>query len=817
MRKLSIGRAVRAGLLGVTLLLGAVSAFAVAGIFDARQEYEDKLADSYDLQVSAGRLLTAGVIEAAVLQRRGERAARAGALAREAFAEESRTAARLARSDPESADMVRRRIAAQERARRAAGSERPSPNAPDPLGSALLTARELSRDLSARQEKRRAEAREDAHDDTRRSVIAAVATGIAALIGAMALIALLVASMRRPLDQLVGATGRLAGGDLDSRVEPSGPRELRDLGESFNAMAGELDTAQRRLAEERQRLAVTIESLGDALVVCDADGSVSSVNPRAADLVPELVPGAASQGPDSPLPEREAARAHEVLVDRDERTLAVTAADLEGTGEGVVWTIRDVSERARLERLKSEFVATASHELRSPLTSIKGFVELLSRSDGLDAKQREFVDVILLSTNRLVDLVNDLLDVARIEAGQFEIHRRPTDVVEAVREVTTLIGPRIAGKTQELEVNLPRLFPLALADPARVRQIATNLLTNAHLYTPSGGQIVVTLSAEEHSVVLTVSDTGRGMGAEEREHIFDRFYRGPDGRTVPGTGLGLSVVKSLVSLHSGSIAVESEPGVGSVFTVRIPRQPVEEGGPLPREALRGRRVLVVDDEPEIAALIAANLEPYDVETTIAHSGAEALEHLRRERFDAITLDILMPGMSGFDVLEQIRADPQLSRTSVVFVSVYSGREALAGEWTVAKPIDADQLTDALGSAVLSGRTRVLVVGRDSVRPRLEPALTRLGLDHDWVSSGTSAARMCQERRYEIALVDAGMRSPQAVIQGLDLRGRRLGRAVLLFTTGEEGAQMVATLGAEPVPVEEAAAAVLQVLSETAAG
>ncbi|MEA2386706.1 MAG: hypothetical protein QOJ22_880 [Thermoleophilaceae bacterium] len=817
MRKLSIGRAVRAGLLGVTLLLGAVSAFAVAGIFDARQEYEDKLADSYELQVSAGRLLTAGVIEAAALERSDARGARARALAREAFAEEARTAARLARSDPESADMVRRRIAAQERTRRAVRSGRAGADAPDPLGSALLTARELSRDLSARQAARRAEARDQAHDDTRRSVIAAVATGIAALLGAMGLIAMLVASMRRPLDQLVGATGKLADGDLESRVEPSGPRELRDLGESFNAMAGELDTAQRRLAGERQRLAVTIESLGDALVVCDADGTVASVNPRAADLVPELVPGAASQDEDSPLPQRETALRHEVLVERDDSTLAITAANLEGDDEGVVWTIRDVSERARLERLKSEFVATASHELRSPLTSIKGFVELLARSDGLDDKQREFVDVILLSTNRLVDLVNDLLDVARIEAGQFEIHRRPTDVVEAVREVTTLIGPRLVDKSQELEVKLPRLLPPALADPARLRQIATNLLTNAHLYTAPGGRIGVTLEAEEHAVVLSVSDTGRGMGPEEREHIFDRFYRGPDGRTVPGTGLGLSVVRSLVDLHGGSIAVESEPGEGSTFTVRIPRLPADEGGPLPREALRGRKVLVVDDEPEIAELIAVNLEPYEVQTTIAHSGAEALEHLRRERFDAMTLDILMPGMSGFEVLEEMRADPVLSRTSVVFVSVYSGREALSGEWTVAKPIDAEQLTDALGSAVLSGRTRVLVVGRDSVRPRLEPALERIGLDHDWATSGPSAARMCQENRYEIALVDAGMRSPQAVLRGLDLRGRRVGRAVLVFTTGEEHPGMIATLGADPVPVEEAAAAVLQVLSETAAG
>ena len=141
--------------------------------------------------------------------------------------------------------------------------------------------------------------------------------------------------------------------------------------------------------------------------------------------------------------------------------------------------------------------------------------------------------MILLSTNRLVDLVNDLLDVARIEAGQFEIHRRPTDAVEAVREVATLIEPRIKDKAQELDLELPRVLPPALADPGRLRQIATNLITNAHLYTPPRGHIGVRLEAEEHAIVMSVSDTGRGMTPEEQEHIFDRFYRGADGRTVP--------------------------------------------------------------------------------------------------------------------------------------------------------------------------------------------------------------------------------------------------------------------------------------------
>ena len=384
-----------------------------------------------------------------------------------------------------------------------------------------------------------------------------------------------------------------------------------------------------------------------------------------------------------------------------------------------MWTIRDITERARLERLKSEFVATASHELRSPLTSIKGFVELLSRSDGLDAKQREFLDVILLSTNRLVDLVNDLLDVARIEAGQFEIHRRPTDVVEAVREVATLIEPRIADKAQELDLQLPRVLPPALADPARVRQIATNLITNAHLYTPPRGRIAVGLEAEEHAIVLRVADNGRGMTAEEQEHIFDRFYRGADGRTRArhrARAVDRQVARRPARRHDRPCESEPDRGTTSPSGSRASRS--REGGPLPREALRGRKVLVVDDEPDIAELIAEHLEPYEVETddrALRRRGARAPAARALRRDDARHPD------AGHERLRRARARCAPTRSCaarpVVFVSVYSGREALAGEWTVPKPIDAEELTDALGSAVLAGRTRVLVVGRDSVRPR----------------------------------------------------------------------------------------------------
>jgi signal transduction histidine kinase/DNA-binding response OmpR family regulator len=808
LHRLSIARSLRLVLLGLTLAVAAIAGLGVAGLYDARQTYEDELARSYELELTTSRLTAATVAADAALAAGGPDAGLALRRATRAFDTQAARALDLARGDPGSAAALRRWVAAQEQARARPRDRRAA-------ARSLATARRSAASVTTGQAARRERARDEAADDTRTAVITIAVAGVLTLLGALALVAALVTRMRRPLDELVDATGRLAAGEAGGRVKPTGPRELRELGTAFNAMAADLDAARERIETERRKLATTIASLGEALVVCDADGAITDLNPRARELLPQLELGQRADTAGSPLPAREEAMRGEVTVESGGRSLAVTAAPFGSLREGVVWTVRDISERARLERLKSEFVATASHELRSPLTSIKGFVELLERSDGMSERQREFVEVISMSTNRLVDLVNDLLDVARVEAGRMEIHRRPVDMGEVAREVARMLEPRVVDKRQQLEVRVEPALPRGLADPSRVRQILTNLLTNAHLYTPEGGHLSVRVSAEPRSVRVAVADDGPGIPPEEVEQLFDRFYRGRGG-AGSGTGLGLSIVKSLVDLHGGSIEAQSRQGAGTTFVVKLPREPSRpsRAEAEPRAVLKGKRVLVVEDEPAVAQLIAVHLTPYDVEAVLVHSGEEALDWLRGDDrgFDAVTLDILMPGMSGFEVLAALRADPDLAETPVVVVSVLAGRQTLAGEWTVAKPIDADDLADALGTAVAAGRTRVLVVGRSAARERLGPALERIGLDHEWVTSGAAAARVCEEQRFEVALVDAGMRSPQAVMRALDLRGRREGRSVIVFSTGDD-APGAARFGAEPLPVEEAADAVLAALRD----
>jgi signal transduction histidine kinase/HAMP domain-containing protein len=817
MQRFSIARSLRLALIALTFVLAVVAALGVSSLYSARQAYENRLVRSSQLATAAANLTSAGVAEAEVW--RDVTGSKAGAARRQvqiAYTDTANQALALGRSDPDSESLIRQEIAAEARARALATSRSAADTA---IAGPLVRARQLANQLQALQQRRENAARATARSDSRRAIVLVIVAGALALLGALALITALVQNMRGPLDALVEATHDLAAGELDRRVSPEGPRELQALGEAFNAMGSDLADAHRHMEEQRHRLAVTIESLGDGLIATERGSArIATVNPRAAELVPELTLGEQTDDPGSPLPPLELALGSEQVIDHGGRTLAITAAGLgSGGSDGVVWTVRDISERARLERAKSDFVATASHELRSPLTSIKGFVELLAQQP-MAPRQAEFVDIILRSTDRLVELVGDLLDVARIEADHVEINRRPIDIGEAIREVVELMGPRIAEKHQQLGVYVAPTLPLALADAGRVRQIIANLVTNAHLYTPDSGRIHIGAEADRAWVQVVVADSGVGMSQRDIEHAFDRFYRADgDTRKAPGTGLGLSIVKSLVDLHDGEISLTSEPGKGTTFTVRLPAAVTPGDAQRPLEAIRGRRVLVVDDEPDIAQLIADQLGAEDVRTTIARSGEEALALLHSERFDAVTLDVLMPDLDGFAVLRRLRADPDLSSIPIVFVSVFASQQELAGEWTVSKPIDADELRNVLDAAVRAGRTRVLVVGRAELQSRLEPALDELGIEHEWELTGAAAARACDERRFEVALVDVGIRNPQAVLQALDLRGRRRRRAVILFSDGTTPAPAgITRLGMEIVPVSEAASALLATLRDGSA-
>jgi signal transduction histidine kinase len=237
--------------------------------------------------------------------------------------------------------------------------------------------------------------------------------------------------------------------------------------------------------------------------------------------------------------------------------------------------LEEENRRVRaVNQLKSEFVSLVSHELHTPLTAISGYLDLLLEAHGTQtpAKQQERLEIIKRNTERLVKLIDDLLDLSRIESGKVELRTTALDIIALITEVTSFLQAQLEAKGQHLSFDQTQTIPAVAGDAERVRQILINLLSNAHKYTPQGGQIWVTAHAEDGWVRIEVRDNGIGLWPEEQAHLFDKFFRArqPSGQGVEGTGLGLPITRLLVEMHGGQISVISAPGEGSTFSFTLP-------------------------------------------------------------------------------------------------------------------------------------------------------------------------------------------------------------------------------------------------------
>ncbi len=240
---------------------------------------------------------------------------------------------------------------------------------------------------------------------------------------------------------------------------------------------------------------------------------------------------------------------------------------------GRLYALRDVTQEHELERMKRDFVAEVAHELRSPLTAIQGFVELvLEEQVGLSEAHQEFLLIVQENAVRLAGLVNDLLDVSRLESGNINLERTSVILHPLIRQVLQSFVLQITGKHQHIEMHLTDSSPIVFADSDRVQQIVSNLISNAHKYTLDGGTLRISTQVEEQQVWVTIQDSGVGMTAGELGQLFTRFFRAKNRltREVGGTGLGLAITHSLVNLHGGVMQVESVPGQGSIFRFSLP-------------------------------------------------------------------------------------------------------------------------------------------------------------------------------------------------------------------------------------------------------
>jgi PAS domain S-box-containing protein len=427
-------------------------------------------------------------------------------------------------------------------------------------------------------------------------------------------------------------------------------------------------------------------------------------------------------------------------------------------------------EVERANQMKSQFLASMSHELRTPLNAILGFSSLLAeRTAGpLNDKQGRFVEHIHRGGQHLLQLINDILDLSKIEAGRMELHPESCSVTETLPEVLSLIRPLAIAKQLRLDCDVADGLTVH-ADPVRFKQILYNLLSNAVKFTPEGGQIAISAASDGRQVRLLVRDSGVGIAPEERERIFEEFHQvGTTTKGVrEGTGLGLAITKRLVNQHGGKIWVESEPGQGSRFYFSLPTAaPPDSGGhPVPAteqaEARRARPlVLIVDDEPAARELLVDYLQPEGYDTAVAISGPEALLLAAERRPDAITLNMLTPGRTGWNTLSELKSRPETAAIPVILVSVIDRRKlgfAMGAADYLLKPVSKADLLAALGKHLkptADAQATVLVVDDEPYDLQvMTEVLQSAGYTALAATGGQDALQILNELRPDAILLD----------------------------------------------------------------
>ncbi|MGI8857929.1 MAG: response regulator [Thermomicrobiales bacterium] len=393
----------------------------------------------------------------------------------------------------------------------------------------------------------------------------------------------------------------------------------------------------------------------------------------------------------------------------------------------------------RADQMKSEFLANMSHELRTPLNAIIGFSELLQEQfyGPLNKEQDDYLSNIRTAGEHLLGLINDILDLSKIEAGRMELDLEAVNLPQMLESSLTIVKEKAYTNGVQLHVDVGDTG-MVTADARKLKQILFNLLSNAVKFTPSGGSVSVTarVASDGDAVEIAVADTGAGISAEDQQKLFREFTQvdGSLSRRHEGTGLGLALTKRLVELHHGTIGVRSAVGEGSTFTVRLPLTRTEDSGlrtegrlvpaqfsvlspqSCPRET---PLILVVEDDDPTAELVAAYLESAGYETARARDGEEGLRMARERAPDGITLDVMMPVMDGWTFLEQTSEDAELSRIPVIVLSMASDLKhgfSLGASAVLGKPVRRDELFQALAALNITARpnepTRVLVVDDD---------------------------------------------------------------------------------------------------------
>ncbi|MBI3271851.1 MAG: response regulator [Planctomycetes bacterium] len=445
-------------------------------------------------------------------------------------------------------------------------------------------------------------------------------------------------------------------------------------------------------------------------------------------------------------------------------------------------------------RMKSEFLANMSHELRTPLNAVIGFAQLMC--DGVvspgSPEQAEFLRYILSSSRHLLQLINDVLDLSKVEAGKMEFRPEPVVVERLVREVTDILRPLAAPKDVPIHTTIDPRLETVTVDPAKLKQVLYNFLSNALKFTPDGGRVTIRVACEgpEHFRV-EVEDTGIGILSEELPHLFSEFHQLDAGaaKKFPGTGLGLALTRRIVEAQGGRVGARSIRGQGSIFFAVLPRlavvtapvappPPAASSAPQPLPAApdapalspppasdespsraEGPWVLVVEDEPQDLSVLRRTLLDAGYQVESRTTGAEAITLSRQRLFHAVLLDLILPDMAGWDVLRALRAEGPNREVPIIVVTVVAEQTAAAGfsiQDYLVKPIRPQDLLACLARAGVPARDPrwVLVVEDDPGSLRLlEVSLKEVGYRPLCCPSGEAALEESARTRLAAVILD----------------------------------------------------------------
>lgn len=587
----------------------------------------------------------------------------------------------------------------------------------------------------------------------------------------------------------MGRTKTVAGDSVSGSIATKIRQALPDLPEGLSdeEAVEHLIAAHATVADEVRHVSDSLESFSDAMLVY-AEGDYDAVldENTGHDLVDSIALGM------NCLAEEIRLRSSDVEAARDEALAA--------------------------SRAKSAFLANMSHELRTPMNAIIGYSELIA--DETDSPELlSDIGKILAAGRSLLALISDILDLSKVEAGKMDLLVEPVNAASLVADVIDTLGPLASNRGNKLIGNSADV--VFNTDVVKLRQILLNLMANANKFTTDGS---IELRLEQpDDVVITVTDTGIGIDADRCAAIFEPFTQArlDTGKNHGGTGLGLTITRRFCDMLGGQISVESEVGKGSVFTVRLPPiHPTATGTPVvaPPRVYSGPSVLVIDDDPVVPELVRRHLQSTPAVVTWARTGEEGLALARKRPPALITLDVMLPGDSGWEVLAALKNDAELAAIPVVMMSIVSDRTravTLGAHDYLVKPVNRQLLLDTVARHLPAVRTtpaEILVVDdQPMVREVLERNLVNAGHQVALAIDGVEALAQMRKRRPDVVILDLmmprmdGFQVIEAVERDPGLRDLPLVVLTAMELSAEDRARFsagVASVLSKTVPTEK---------------